>query len=218
MNPQGVAVHSFKVPSAEELNQDYLWRYAQRLPARGEIGIFNRSDYEEVLVVRVHPENLDRQKLASGSKKGDVWHRRYREINDWERYLTDNGFRIVKLFLNLSREEQRVRLLGRIDLPDHNWKFSAADLKERALWDEYQKVFSEMLSHTGTQWAPWYVIPRRSKVVRADRSRCRARSRGDGDRPAVPACEQATARGAARGQGGLRGSGTEGRRRGPVRA
>ena len=159
VNPQGVAVHSFKVPSAEELDHDFLWRYAQRLPARGEIGIFNRSHYEEVLVVRVHPENLDRQKLPDASKKGDVWKRRYREINDWERYLTDNGFRIVKLFLNLSREEQRARLLRRIDLPDHNWKFSSADLKERALWDDYQNVFSEMLSHTSTEWAPWYVIP-----------------------------------------------------------
>jgi Polyphosphate kinase 2 (PPK2) len=113
----------------------------------------------EVLVVRAHPENLDRQKLPDASKKGDVWKRRYRELNDWERYLTDNGFRIVTLFLNLSREEQRARLLRRIHLPDHNWKFSAADLKERALWDDYQKVFSEMLLHTSTEWAPWYVIP-----------------------------------------------------------
>jgi PPK2 family polyphosphate:nucleotide phosphotransferase len=159
VNPQGVAVHSFKVPSAEELNHDFFWRYAQRLPARGEIGIFNRSHYEEVLVVRVHPENLDRQKLPKASKKGDVWKRRYREINDWERYLTDNGFRIVKLFLNLSKEEQRIRFLRRLDLPDHNWKFSAADVRERERWDDYQKAFSEMLSHTSTEWAPWYVIP-----------------------------------------------------------
>ena len=159
VNPQGVAVHSFKVPSAEEHDHDFLWRYAQRLPARGEIGILNRSHYEQVLVVRVHPENLDRQKLPDASKKGDVWKRRYREIDDWELYLTDNGFRIVKLFLNLSREEQRARWPRRIDLPDHNRKSSAADLKERALWDEYQKVFSEMLSHTSTEWAPRYVIP-----------------------------------------------------------
>ena len=124
VNPQGVAVHSFKVPSAEELDHDFLWRYAKRLPERGEIGIFNRSHYEEVLVVRVHPENLDRQKLPKAAKKGDVWKRRYREINDWERYLTENGIRIVKLFLNVSKEEQRRRLLRRIDLPDHNWKFS----------------------------------------------------------------------------------------------
>jgi PPK2 family polyphosphate:nucleotide phosphotransferase len=160
VNPQGVAVHSFKVPSAEELDHDYLWRYAQRLPARGEIGIFNRSHYEEVLAVRVHPENLDRQKLPAEAGRGDVvWKRRYREINDWERYLTDNGFRIVKLFLNLSKEEQRSRLLRRIDLPDHNWKFSSADVTERALWDDYQHAISEMLSHTSTEWAPWHVIP-----------------------------------------------------------
>jgi PPK2 family polyphosphate:nucleotide phosphotransferase len=159
MNPQGVSVHSFKVPSAEELDHDFLWRYAQRLPARGEIGIFNRSYYEEVLVVRVHPENLDRQKLPNAAKKGGVWKRRYREINDWERYLTDNGFRIVKLFLNLSKEEQRTRFLRRIDLPDHNWKFSAADLEERKYWDKYQRALSDMLSHTSTEWAPWYVIP-----------------------------------------------------------
>jgi PPK2 family polyphosphate:nucleotide phosphotransferase len=159
VNPQGVAVHSFKVPSAEELDHDYLWRYARRLPARGEIGIFNRSYYEEVLVVRVHPEILDHQKLPAGSKKRDVWKRRYREINDWERYLTDNGFRIVKLFLNLSNEEQRTRFLRRIDLPDHNWKFSTADVKERGYWDDYQRVFSDVLSHTSTACAPWYVIP-----------------------------------------------------------
>ena len=159
VNPQGVAVHSFKVPSSEELDHDFLWRYAQKLPARGEIGIFNRSHYEEVLVVRVHPEILDRQKLPASARKRDIWKRRYREINDWERHLSDNGFRIVKLFLNLSWEEQRQRLLRRIDLPDHNWKFSEADLAERARWDDYQKAFSEALSHTSTEWAPWYVIP-----------------------------------------------------------
>ena len=159
VNPQGVAVHSFKVPSAEELDHDFLWRYAQRLPERGEIGIFNRSHYEEVLVVQVHPENLDRQKLPEAAKQGDVWERRYREINNWERYLTDNGLRVVKLFLNLSKEEQRIRFLRRLDLPDHNWKFSHADVKERERWDDYQKAFSETLSHTSTEWAPWHVIP-----------------------------------------------------------
>ncbi|MGZ4311388.1 MAG: PPK2 family polyphosphate kinase, partial [Solirubrobacteraceae bacterium] len=159
VNPQGVAVNSFKVPSAEELDHDFLWRYAQRLPARGDIGIFNRSHYEEVLVVRVHPELLDRQKMPAEAKKGDIWKRRYREINDWERYLSDNGFRIVKLFLNLSREEQRIRFLRRIDLPDHNWKFSSADVAERRRWDDYPKAFSEALSHTSTEWAPWSVIP-----------------------------------------------------------
>ena len=159
VNPQGVEVHSFKVPSAEELDHDYLWRYAQRLPGRGEIGIFNRSHYEEVLVVRVHRENLERQKLPEAAKQEDVWQRRYRQINDWERYLTENGFRIVKLFLNLSKEEQRTRFLRRIDLPDHNWKFSEADVRERQRWGDYQDAFSEMLSHTSTEWAPWYVIP-----------------------------------------------------------
>jgi polyphosphate kinase 2 (PPK2 family) len=110
-------------------------------------------------VVRVHPENLDRQKLPKAAKKDNIWKRRYREINDWERHLTDNGFRIVKLFLNLSKEEQRRRLLRRIDLPDHNWKFSAADVRERERWEDYQAAFSEALSHTSTKWAPWYVIP-----------------------------------------------------------
>ncbi|MET9399422.1 polyphosphate kinase 2 family protein [Kitasatospora sp. NPDC002965] len=159
VNPQGVHVSSFKVPSTEELDHDYLWRYARRLPARGDIAIFNRSHYEEVLVVRVHPENLDRQRLPGSAKGPDVWDRRYREINDWERYLCDNGFRIVKIFLNLSEEEQRTRFLKRIDLPEKNWKFSAADLRERERWDDYQHAFSEMLSATSTPWAPWYVVP-----------------------------------------------------------
>ena len=159
VNPQGVAVHSFKVPSAEELDHDYLWRYARHLPERGEIGIFNRSHYEEVIAVRVHPENLERQKLPRPAKRRDVWKRRYREINDWERYLPDNGFRIVKLFLNVSREEQRRRFLRRIDLADHNWKLSARDVREREHWDAYQKAISDVLSKTSSDWAPWYVIP-----------------------------------------------------------
>jgi PPK2 family polyphosphate:nucleotide phosphotransferase len=159
VNPQGVAVHSFKVPSAEELDHDYLWRYQRQLPGRGMIGIFNRSHYEEVLVVRVHRELLDRQKLPQGSAGSGVWRRRYREINNWERYLTDNGIRVVKLFLNLSREEQRTRFLRRIDLADHNWKFSRSDVLEREFWDDYQRAFSEMLSNTSTDWAPWHVIP-----------------------------------------------------------
>jgi PPK2 family polyphosphate:nucleotide phosphotransferase len=159
VNPQGVRVSSFKVPSSEELDHDYLWRYARRLPARGEIGIFNRSHYEEVLVVRVHPELLDRQKIPAGCKGKDVWERRYREINHWEQHLADNGFKVVKLFLNLSKEEQRIRFLRRVDLPEKNWKFSAADARERQYWDDYQAAFSDMLSHTSTEWAPWYVIP-----------------------------------------------------------
>jgi PPK2 family polyphosphate:nucleotide phosphotransferase len=159
VNPQGVQVSSFKVPSAEELDHDYLWRYARRLPARGDIGIFNRSHYEEVLVVLVHPENLDNQKLPKEAKSENIWHRRYREINNWERYLYDNGFRVVKVFLNLSREEQRHRFLERITLPEKNWKFSAADIRERRSWDAYQDAFSKMLSQTSTEWAPWYVVP-----------------------------------------------------------
>jgi PPK2 family polyphosphate:nucleotide phosphotransferase len=159
VNPQGVSVHSFKFPSSAELDHDYFWRFAQRLPGRGEIGIFNRSYYEEVLVVRVHPELLENQKLPKASRGPGVWKRRFREINDWERSLTDNGIKIVKLFLNLSKEEQRTRFLRRIDLPDHNWKFSSADVREREHWHEYQEAFSEMLTHTSTEWAPWYVIP-----------------------------------------------------------
>jgi PPK2 family polyphosphate:nucleotide phosphotransferase len=159
VNPQGVSVSSFKVPSAEELGHDYLWRYARRLPERGRIGIFNRSYYEEVLVVRVHPENLDRQSLPPSSRTGNIWKRRFREINDWERYLVDNGIRIVKLFLNLSREEQRLRFLQRIDTPEKNWKFSAADARERERWDDYQRAYSDVLSSTSTEWAPWHVIP-----------------------------------------------------------
>ncbi len=159
VNPQGVDVHSFKVPSSNELDHDYLWRYQQKLPARGHIGIFNRSHYEEVVVVRVHEELLERQKLPKKSRGAGIWKRRYREINDWERYLTDNGIKVVKLFLNLSKEEQRTRFLRRIDLADHNWKFSASDVREREYWDDYQKVFSEMLTNTSTEWAPWHVIP-----------------------------------------------------------
>jgi PPK2 family polyphosphate:nucleotide phosphotransferase len=159
VNPQGLTVHSFKVPSVEELDHDFLWRYSRRLPARGQIGIFNRSHYEEVLVLRVHPDRLARERLPQSALDGDVWKRRYRQINDWERYLVENGIAIVKLLLNLSREEQRRRFLERIDKPEKNWKFSAADVAERAWWDDYQTAFSAMLSHTSTEWAPWYVVP-----------------------------------------------------------
>jgi len=159
VNPQGVTVSSFKAPSAEELGHDYLWRHARRLPARGEIGIFNRSHYEEVLVARVHPENLDRERLPPQAKGAGVWKRRYREINDWEHYLTGNGIRVVKLFLNVSREEQRARFLKRIDRPEKNWKFSASDARERRYWDDYQQAYSEMLTCTSTEWAPWHVLP-----------------------------------------------------------
>ena len=159
VNPQGVQVHGFKVPSDEELSHDYLWRYASHLPARGNIGIFNRSHYEEVLVVRVHPELLDRQRLPHEAKGTGTWKRRFAQINDWEDYLSDNGIRVLKVFLNISKEEQRLRFLRRIDLPDHHWKFSASDIRERRYWDDYQHAFSDMLSHTSSTWAPWYVVP-----------------------------------------------------------
>jgi PPK2 family polyphosphate:nucleotide phosphotransferase len=159
VNPQGVHVSSFTVPSPEELEHDYLWRHARRLPARGEIGIFNRSHYEEVLVVRVHPDNLAREKLPPDSGGRHVWNRRYGQINDWEHYLVDNGIRLVKLFLNVSKERQRTRFLQRIDRPEKNWKFSASDVQERQFWDDYQLAYSEMLTHTSTSWAPWYVLP-----------------------------------------------------------
>lgn len=159
VNPQGVQVTSFKVPSAEEQDHDFLWRYNRALPARGMIGIFNRSHYEECLVVRVHPQILDGQRMPAASKRRDVWKRRFREINDWERYLTDQGIRVVKLFLNVSRDEQRRRFLDRINEPSKNWKFSAADVRERASWDDYQAAFADVLSNTSTEWAPWYVIP-----------------------------------------------------------
>lgn len=159
VNPQGVRVSSFKAPSAEELSHDYLWRHARRLPARGEIGIFNRSHYEEVLVVRVHPELIDAERVPAEGKKEGIWERRYQEINDWEHYLVDNGIRLVKMFLNVSKEEQRARFLARIDHPQKNWKFSASDVRERQYWDDYQLAYSQMLSHTSTSWAPWHVLP-----------------------------------------------------------
>ena len=168
VNPQGVEVHGFKVPSSDELDHDYLWRYQRKLPARGNIGIFNRSHYEELLVVRVHPKILAGQRIPPELKKGDIWKRRFREINDWERYLTDQGYRFVKIFLNVSKEEQRRRFLARIDRPEKNWKFSANDVKERAYWDDYQKAFSELLSNTSTKWAPWHVIPADDKPFARD--------------------------------------------------
>ena len=158
LNPQGVTVSAFKEPSVEELTHDYMWRHARRLPARGEIGIFNRSHYEEVLVVRVHPELLAAERLPDDTTRA-IWKRRYEEINAWEHYLVDNGIRLVKLFLNVSKEEQRLRFLKRIDRPQKNWKFSASDVRERGHWDDYQRAYSQMLSHTSTEWAPWYVLP-----------------------------------------------------------
>jgi PPK2 family polyphosphate:nucleotide phosphotransferase len=157
LNPQGVRVTSFKEPSTEELRHDYLWRYAQRLPAHGEIGVFNRSHYEEVLVVRVHPELLTHPTDQHAGES--LWKRRFGEINNWERYVSDNAIRIQKVCLNLSKEEQRVRFLRRLDRPDHTWKFSASDVRERKYWDQYQHAYAEVLSETSTRWAPWYVVP-----------------------------------------------------------
>jgi PPK2 family polyphosphate:nucleotide phosphotransferase len=159
VNPAGVAVHGFKQPTEEELAHDYLWRYDNQLPSPGQITVFNRSHYEEVLVVRVHPEMLEAEGTSAHSDGDSVWRQRFREINEWERELVDRGVRIVKLLLNISNEEQRVRFLRRCDLPEKHWKFSASDIREREHWDEYQRAFSEMLSHTNTEWAPWHVIP-----------------------------------------------------------
>ena len=158
VNPQSVQVTSFKQPSAEELNHDYLWRCQRALPGRGRMGIFNRSHYAEVLVVRVHQNLLAAERMPDPGGH-DVWKRRYREINDWERYLTDNGIRVVKVMLNLSKREQAKRFLQRIDHPEKNWKFSPSDIRERQHWDAYQRAFEAMLSHTSTDWAPWHVVP-----------------------------------------------------------
>ena len=159
VNPQGVEVRSFKQPSAEELDHDFLWRYSRRLPQWGQIGIFNRSHYEEVLVVRVHPEALAAERLPQRADDAEVWKERYRQINDWERHLVEQGIRIVKVFLNLSKHEQARRFLRRIDDPTRNWKFSPSDVHERRYWDDYQQAFEQMLNHTSTEWAPWYVVP-----------------------------------------------------------
>lgn len=159
VNPQGVTVTSFKAPSDDELDHTYLWRVQQAVPGRGMIGIFNRSHYEDVLVVRVHPEYLAGSKLPPSALEGDIWKRRYEEINGFEKHLVDNGIKVVKVLLNVGRQEQRERFLARIEDPTKNWKFSSGDVRERQHWDAYQEAFGHMLSHTSTQWAPWYVVP-----------------------------------------------------------
>jgi PPK2 family polyphosphate:nucleotide phosphotransferase len=166
VNPHGLMVHAFGRPSERELQHDYMWRTSACLPERGRIGIFNRSYYEEVLVVRVHPGILtDNQRLPSelSADLETVWERRYREIRDFERYLHDNGIRVVKFFLHLSREEQRKRFLRRIDRPDKNWKFSSADVDERSFWDDYMLAFERCINSTSTRQAPWYCVPADSK-------------------------------------------------------
>lgn len=163
LNPQGVEVHSFKRPSEEELNHDFLWRAARRLPEAGRIGIFNRSYYEEVLVVRVHPELLADQHLPDKVTGKKLWQHRFDDIRNFESHLARNGTRILKFFLNVSREEQRKRFLDRIDEPAKNWKFSMSDVKERARWDDYMAAFDDMICETSRPEAPWYVVPADNK-------------------------------------------------------
>lgn len=159
VNPQGCEVYSFKAPSPQERDHDYLWRNFRALPERGRIGIFNRSYYEETLVVRVHPEILEAQQLPPEAKNKHIWKQRFEQINNFEKYLVENGIVVLKFFLNVSRAEQKERFLERIEQPDKNWKFSYADLAERALWDEYMAAFEDVFNNTSTEWAPWYVIP-----------------------------------------------------------
>jgi PPK2 family polyphosphate:nucleotide phosphotransferase len=159
VNPQGCTVTSFKQPSAEELDHDFLWRYWRHLPQRGQIGIFNRSYYEEVLVVRQHAEILQAQKLPAGLVTKRIWRERFDDIAAFEDYLARNGVVVLKFFLHLSREEQKRRFLARLDEPRKNWKFSAADVRERALWDGYQAAYEDAIRHTAAPHAPWYVVP-----------------------------------------------------------
>ncbi len=159
VNPQGCSVTSFKTPSAEELNHDFLWRNMRALPERGTIGIFNRSYYEEVLVVRVHPELFAKEKLPAGLVTDKIWQERFADINAFESYLFRNGVVVLKFFLHLSKKEQKARFLERLDKPDKNWKFSASDVLEREHWDEYMHAYEEMIRNTSTKCAPWYVVP-----------------------------------------------------------
>jgi len=160
LNPQGCRVTSFKQPSAEELDHDFLWRSQKALPERGQIGIFNRSHYEEVLIVRVHPAILQMQPLPDAVKNdGDIWKKRYKHIRQWEDHLADNGIHVIKFFLNVSQDEQKKRFLERIDTPEKNWKFSAGDAKERAFWVDYMKAYKDAMEATSTDKSPWYIVP-----------------------------------------------------------
>jgi PPK2 family polyphosphate:nucleotide phosphotransferase len=159
INPQGCDVHAFKAPSSKELDHDFLWRHAIALPERGKIGIFNRSHYEECLVTRVHPEILAKEKLPQRLVTKNIWKERFEDICAFERYLCRNGTVVLKFFLNLSKEEQRLRFLDRLDIPAKQWKFSMDDIKERALWPRYQAVYQDIVRHTATPHAPWYVVP-----------------------------------------------------------
>jgi PPK2 family polyphosphate:nucleotide phosphotransferase len=159
VNPQGCQVYSFQHPSAEESKHDFLWRCARVLPERGRIGIFNRSYYEEVLIVRVHPEILRSEGVPDGGREDDPWEKRYESITDFERHLHRNGTRVLKFFLHISKEEQRRRLLARIDDPEKNWKFSGSDIEERRRWNDYMKAYQACLRATSKRYAPWYVVP-----------------------------------------------------------
>jgi PPK2 family polyphosphate:nucleotide phosphotransferase len=163
VNPQGTQVHSFKAPSAEELDHDFLWRNMKAMPERGGIGIFNRSYYEEVLVVRVHQELLGYQRLPRGAAGKGIWKDRFDAINNFEKYLVRNGIVVLKFFLNLSKDEQKRRLLARINRPEKNWKFSLTDAKERGYWDDYMRAYEDTFNHTSTDHAPWYIIPADNK-------------------------------------------------------
>ena len=163
INPQGCQVYSFKAPSAEERDHDYLWRSMKALPERGRIGIHNRSYYEEVLVARVHPEILASQQLPDDCKGNNVWKSRFEQINNFERYLHDNGTRILKFYLNVSKKEQKKRFLERIDQQEKNWKFSVNDAKERSFWKDYMNAYEDVFTHTSTKYAPWYIIPADNK-------------------------------------------------------
>jgi PPK2 family polyphosphate:nucleotide phosphotransferase len=159
VNPQGIDVYGFKQPSTRELLHDYLWRCERVLPERGRIAIFNRSYYEELTAVRVHTPLLDAERTPQPKAPADLWDERFQDINAFERHLSRNGTLVLKFFLNLSKDEQRRRLLKRIDTPAKNWKFSESDVRERAFWDNYQQAYEDLLTHTSTTWAPWYVIP-----------------------------------------------------------
>jgi PPK2 family polyphosphate:nucleotide phosphotransferase len=159
VNPQGVEVHSFKAPSTEEIDHDFLWRTSRALPRRGHIGIFNRSYYEETLVVRVHQNILARQQLPRELVTKNIWRERFEDINAFERYLSRNGVLVRKIFLHVSKDEQRERFMTRLEKPEKNWKFSPADVGERAHFTEYMNAYEDMIRHTGTEWAPWFVVP-----------------------------------------------------------
>ena len=163
INPQGCQVYSFKAPSPEELDHDFLWRTSRCLPERGRIGIFNRSYYEEVLAVRVHPEFLEKQRLPPRLVTNQIWKERFEDISSFERYATRNGIAIRKFFLHVSRDEQKKRFLERLDNPDKNWKFSMADARERERWDDYMAAYEKMIRHTASTHAPWYVVPADNK-------------------------------------------------------